>query len=37
VRLVFALAALPWLPEGHAAVIDPPERIDLERHAVWLA
>lgn len=37
VRFVFALAAMPWLPEGHAAVFDPPEVVALERHAVWLA
>lgn len=36
-RFVFALAAMPWLPEGHAAVFDPPEHATLERHAVWLA
>jgi environmental stress-induced protein Ves len=37
VRFVFALAAMPWLPAGHAAVFDPPEVVELERHAVWLA
>jgi hypothetical protein len=37
VRFVFALAALPWLPEGHAVVFDPPEVIGLDRRAVWLA
>jgi environmental stress-induced protein Ves len=37
VRFVFALAAMPWLPAGHAAVFDPPEVLGLERHAVWLA
>ena len=37
IRFAFALAAMPWLPEGHAAVFDPPERAELERHAVWLA
>lgn len=37
VRFVFALAAMPWLAEGHAAVFDPPEHAALERHAVWLA
>lgn len=36
VRFVFALAAMPWLPEGHAAVLDPAEVAVLERHAVWL-
>jgi environmental stress-induced protein Ves len=36
VRFAFALAALPWLPEGHAAVFDPPERVALTRDAVWL-
>jgi hypothetical protein len=36
VRFVFALAAMPWLPAGHAAVCDPPEALGLERHAVWL-
>jgi environmental stress-induced protein Ves len=37
VRFVFGLAAMPWLPEGHAAVFEPPEVAVLERHAVWLA
>jgi environmental stress-induced protein Ves len=37
VRFVFALAAMPWLAEGHAAVFDQPEVVVLERHAVWLA
>ena len=36
VRFVFALAALPWLPEGHAAVFDPPAPATLAAHAVWL-
>lgn len=36
-RFVFALAAMPWLPEGHAALFDPPELVELERRAVWLA
>jgi len=36
VRFVFALQAMPWLPEGHAAVFGPPEIVELERHAVWL-
>jgi environmental stress-induced protein Ves len=37
VRFVFALAVMPWLAEGHAAVFDPPALAVLERHAVWLA
>jgi environmental stress-induced protein Ves len=37
VRLAFALAAMPWLPEGHAAVFEPAAHAVLERHAVWLA
>lgn len=37
VRFAFALDAMPWLPAGHAAVFDPPELVELERHAVWLA
>jgi environmental stress-induced protein Ves len=40
VRFVYALAALPWLREGHAAVFDPPEPVlaSLAMHdAVWLA
>ena len=37
VRFVFALAAQRWLPEGHAALFDPPEVVELDRHAVWLA
>jgi environmental stress-induced protein Ves len=36
IRFAFALAAMPWLPEGHAAVFDPPELATLSRHAVWL-
>lgn len=36
VRFVFALGVMPWLPKGHAAVIDPPEVVELDRHAVWL-
>ncbi|HEX7836301.1 MAG TPA: HutD family protein [Kofleriaceae bacterium] len=36
VRLVFALAAMPWLPEGHAAVFEPAAHAVLERYAVWL-
>jgi environmental stress-induced protein Ves len=36
IRFAFALAAMPWLAEGHAAVFDPPERATLTRHAVWL-
>ena len=35
-RFVFALAQLPWLAEGHAAVFDPPEVASLTRLAVWL-
>jgi environmental stress-induced protein Ves len=37
VRFVFALDAMPWLPGGHAAVFDPPELVELNDHAVWLA
>jgi environmental stress-induced protein Ves len=37
VRFAFALAGMPWLPAGHAAVFDPPAHATLERHAVWLA
>jgi environmental stress-induced protein Ves len=36
VRFVFALAAQPALPQGHAVVLDPPERLVLHRDAVWL-
>jgi environmental stress-induced protein Ves len=36
IRFAFALAALPWLPAGHAAVFDPPEIAALTRDAVWL-
>ena len=36
-RFVFALRAMPWLAESHAAVFDAPEVVELERHAVWLA
>ena len=36
IRFVFALTALPWLPEGHAAVFDPPEVAALSRNAVWV-
>jgi HutD len=36
IRFAFALEAMPWLPEGHAAVFDPPELATLTRHAVWL-
>lgn len=36
IRFAFALAALPWLPEGHAAVFDPPEVATLTRSTVWL-
>lgn len=36
VRFAFALAALPWLPEGHAAVFDPPAVAALTGDAVWL-
>ena len=36
IRFVFALTAMPWLPEGHAAVFDPPARATLNRDAVWL-
>jgi len=36
IRFAFALAAMPWLPEGHAAVFDPPEVATLTADAVWL-
>jgi environmental stress-induced protein Ves len=36
IRFAFALAALPWLPEGHAAVFDPPAVAALTADAVWL-
>lgn len=39
VRFVYALTALPWLREGHAAVFDPPERALATpgaHDAVWL-
>jgi environmental stress-induced protein Ves len=36
IRFAFALTALPWLPEGHAAVLDPPEVATLTRSTVWL-
>ena len=36
VRFVFALAALPWLPAGHAALFEPPAVAQLTRAAVWL-
>ncbi|HEX4423408.1 MAG TPA: HutD family protein [Kofleriaceae bacterium] len=36
IRFAFALEALAWLPEGHAAVFDPPEPATLARHTVWL-
>lgn len=36
IRFAFALAALPWLPEGHAAIFDPPELAELTRSVIWL-
>ncbi len=36
IRFAFALAALPWLPPGHAAVFEPPEVATLTAGAVWL-
>lgn len=36
IRFAFALAALPWLPAGHAAVFEPPEVAALTADAVWL-
>jgi environmental stress-induced protein Ves len=36
IRFAFALAAMPWLPEGHAAVFDPPALATLTRDAMWL-
>jgi uncharacterized protein len=37
IRFAFALAAQPGLPQGHAAVFDPPELVALHRDAVWLS
>jgi environmental stress-induced protein Ves len=36
IRFAFALEAMAWLPEGCAAVFEPPELAALTRHAVWL-
>lgn len=36
IRLAFALSVQPELPAGHAVICDPPERVALDRHAVWL-
>jgi len=36
IRFAFALAALPWLPAGHAAVFEPPAAATLTAGAVWL-
>jgi environmental stress-induced protein Ves len=36
IRFAFALAAMPWLAAGHAALFDPPQPATLARHAVWL-
>jgi len=36
IRFAFALAALPWLPAGHAAVFEPPAPAVLTADAVWL-
>ena len=36
IRFAFALEALPWLAEGHAAVFDPPEAAALSPTAVWV-
>jgi environmental stress-induced protein Ves len=36
IRFAFALAAQPWLAEGHAALFDPPAAAQLSRDAVWL-
>ncbi len=36
VRFAFALAAQPWLPEGHAALFSPAEVALLDERAVWL-
>lgn len=36
IRFAFALEAMAWLPEGHAAVFEPPELATLARGAVWL-
>jgi uncharacterized protein len=36
IRFAFALAAMPWLPAGHAAVFDPPAVATLTAGAVWL-
>lgn len=37
IQFAFALAPLPWLPAGHAAVFDPPEEAALTRDTVWLS
>ena len=36
IRFAYALAPLAWLPEGHAAVFDPPAVADATHHTVWL-
>lgn len=36
IRFAFALAAQPWLPVDHAAVLDPPEVAALDELAIWL-
>jgi len=36
IRFAYALEPLDWLPEGHAAVFEPPAVATLTRHTVWL-
>jgi environmental stress-induced protein Ves len=36
VRFAYALADLPWLPAGHAALLDPPEVAAVSRDAIWV-
>lgn len=38
IRVAYALAPLPWLAEGHAAVFEPPEPMPVTTHGVvWIA
>jgi environmental stress-induced protein Ves len=36
IRFAHALAALPWLREGHAAIFEPPALASVTHDAVWL-
>jgi hypothetical protein len=36
IRFAFALTAMPWLPQDHAAVFDPPALAALSPDTVWL-